>query len=185
MKDNHEYVVLVDENDRQTGIIPKNKVHHDKTPLHRAFSLFLFNPSRQLLLQQRAGSKKTWPLVWSNSCCGHPMPGEPYKNAVKRRTLFELGIPLTRVIKVSDYRYCFSREGVMENEICPVFAAFHDGIAAPNPDEVEEIKWMDWDAWVEEITYRPDQYSPWCVEETLIMAQKPAWKSCIREMIRC
>ncbi len=166
-----EFVVLVDEKDRQIGIENKKDVHSSNTPLHRAFSLFLFTKGRRLLLQQRAGSKKTWPLVWSNSCCGHPMPDEPYENAVIRRTDFELGIPLSLVIKISDYRYCFSKEGIMENEICPIFAGFYDGDIKPNPDEIESVKWIAWEDWLFETRQFPDHYSPWCIEETQIMAE--------------
>jgi isopentenyl-diphosphate delta-isomerase len=67
-----ELVVLVDENNTVLGTMPKSEVHGAETPLHRAFSIFLFNAEKKLLLQQRSHVKKTWPLAWSNSCCGHP-----------------------------------------------------------------------------------------------------------------
>ncbi len=166
-----EYVVLVDEDDREIGRAPKSRVHCSVTPLHRAFSLFLFRDGSELLLQQRAGSKNAWPLVWSNSCCGHPLPGESYEDAVVRRALFELGIHLEKVRKISDYRYCFSKDGVMENEICPIFAGRHDGNSLhPNPDEIQDLRWIPWNEWIIETRLRPDRYSPWCVEETLIIA---------------
>jgi len=167
---NEEYVVLVDENDQAIGMEQKKAVHTDKTPLHRGFSLFLFNADNELLLQQRAGGKKTWPLVWSNSCCGHPFPDESYENAVIRRTQFELGIRLEKVVKISDYQYCFSKKGVMENEICPIFIGFYDGDVIFNPEEVEAIKWIQWQLWLEETDQNPARYSPWCVEETRIIA---------------
>ncbi|MCP4021507.1 MAG: isopentenyl-diphosphate Delta-isomerase [Desulfobacteraceae bacterium] len=172
MKINEEYVVLVDEVDRQIGIEKKEFVHGLKTPLHRAFSFFLFRDlnTRDLLLQQRAKAKKTWPLVWSNSCCGHPLPNETYEMAVKRRVEFELGVTLDRVVKISNYRYCFSKDGVMENEICPVFAGFYDGKVIPNPEEVEAVKWIRWENWLEETILYPEKYSPWCIEETQILA---------------
>jgi isopentenyl-diphosphate Delta-isomerase len=170
MKNHEEYVVLVDEEDREIGIEKKHRVHRKKTPLHRAFSLFLFTTKKQLLLQQRAGKKKTWPLVWSNSCCGHPMPEETYEDAVIRRTRFELGIKLDRVIKISNYRYCFSRDGIMENEVCPIFAGFYDGRVTLNPQEVATIKWIKWGDWLKETIQHPGRYSPWCVEETKIIA---------------
>lgn len=176
-----EHVVLVDESDVVLGTFPKKKVHGSETPLHRAFSLFLFNPGKQLLLQQRAGSKKTWPMVWSNSCCGHPLPGESYEGAVIRRTLFELGIRLEKVIKISDYRYCFSKDGVMENEVCPIFTAVFDGNAQPNPTEIEAIQWIDWADWVAQTIDFPNRFSPWCVEETRIMTQKQSWKKAVKK----
>lgn len=166
-----EYVVLVDEADREIGKAPKARVHCSVTPLHRAFSLFLFRKGPDLLIQQRAGSKKAWPLVWSNSCCGHPLPGESYEDAVIRRTRFELGIHLDQVWKISDYRYCFSRDGVMENEICPIYASLYDGTGLnPDPDEIQALRWIPWEEWMIETRLRPDHYSPWCVEETRILA---------------
>jgi len=172
MKNNEEYVVLVDEKDQEIGCEKKMKIHTDQTPLHRAFSLFLFTTSKQLLLQQRSEEKKTWPLVWSNSCCGHPLPEESYENAVKRRTHYELGVTLNSVKKISDYRYCFSKDGVMENEICPIFVSFYDGQIIPNHKEVQSTMWIQWDEWLKETLKYPDRYSPWCVEETGILASK-------------
>ena len=62
-----EEVVLVDENNNPVGAMPKSAVHGKDTPLHRGFSVFLFNKKGELLLQQRALSKITWPGIWSNS----------------------------------------------------------------------------------------------------------------------
>jgi len=170
MKTAEEYVVLVDATDREIGIEPKSRVHTSVTPLHRAFSLFLFRATKELLLQQRSNTKKTWPGIWSNSCCGHPLPGESYERAVLRRTQFELGVQLKTVTKVFDYQYCFSKDGVMENEICPVFMGFYDGAVRPRPDEVQAVQWIKWEDWVSETIQHPDLYSPWCVEETRILA---------------
>jgi isopentenyl-diphosphate delta-isomerase len=183
MKTVTEFVVLVDEQDNRTGIMEKSRVHTQHTPLHRAFSLFLFNKNRQLLLQRRAGSKPTWPLVWSNSCCGHPLPGESYEKAVLRRTRFELGILPDHLLKVSHFRYCFSKDGIMENEICPIFAGFYDGPIWANRDEIDSVTWIDWADWVKEVCFSPKSYSPWCVEETRIMEQLSHWKSHIRQII--
>ncbi len=170
MENNEEYVVLVDKKDREIGIEKKLRVHRARTPLHRGFSLFLFKNKKELLLQQRAEGKKTWPLVWSNSCCGHPLPKETYESAVLRRTRHELGVELNIVEKISDYQYCFSKDGVMENEICPIFIGFYGGKLMPNPQEVESVMWIQWDDWLEETVKYPDRYAPWCVEETQILS---------------
>jgi isopentenyl-diphosphate delta-isomerase len=165
-----EFVVLVDKADKEIGFEKKAQVHSLLTPLHRAFSLFLFNSKKELLLQQRSKEKKTWPGTWSNSCCGHPLPDESYENAVLRRARFELGIELQTVIKVLDYQYCFSKDGIMENEICPVFTGLWDGAVHPRPDEVQAVQWIKWENWVKETLLHPDHYSPWCVEETGLLA---------------
>ncbi len=170
METAEEFVVLVDETDREIGIEKKTRVHSSLTPLHRAFSLFLFNSKKELLLQQRSKEKQTWPGTWSNSCCGHPLPDESYEKAVLRRALFELGIELKTVTKVFDYQYCFSKDGVMENEICPVFIGVFDGKVRPRPGEIQAIQWIKWEVWVKETFRHPNLYSPWCVEETALLA---------------
>lgn len=46
----------------------------NKGLLHRAFSVFLFRPSDgRLLLQKRADEKITFPSMWTNTCCSHPL----------------------------------------------------------------------------------------------------------------
>ena len=92
---NHEFVVLINEKNEAIGKALKSEVHTDKTPLHRGFSVFLFNSKKQLLLQQRSSQKITWPLIWSNSCCGHPLPAESVLEAAKRRLSFELNLDIS------------------------------------------------------------------------------------------
>jgi isopentenyl-diphosphate delta-isomerase len=166
-----EYVVLVNEQNKVLGLTNKATVHGLKTPLHRAFSLFIFDRQKRLLLQQRSGLKKTWPLVWSNSCCGHPALHESNIAAARRRCRSELGIDPDTVIEIAPYRYCFSHKGVMENEICPILVARFDGEVKANTDEVEASQWLPWDEWLSRITNNPEGFSPWCVEETLILSR--------------
>lgn len=168
-----ELVVLVDENNQVIGTMPKSKVHTANTPLHRGFSVFIFNPQRQLLLQQRSRFKKTWPLSWSNSCCGHPGVGESNTAATRRRLKDELGLTQVKNLKViSPYRYCFTKDNVMENEICPILVGFTNQKPQPNPQEVEAIKWINWNDWLNEVKSHPQNYSPWCIEETHIISTK-------------
>lgn len=164
-----EYVVLVNEENEILGTSPKATVHTDKTPLHRAFSIFIFNDKKELLLQQRAGSKKTWPLVWSNSCCGHPKLNETNSQAAIRRCQDELGMQIKNVKELSPYRYCFSREGVQENEICPILIGKIASEINLNKEEVETIKWISWNDWLNEVKNNFSKYSEWCIEETMIL----------------
>lgn len=152
------------------GTMPKAEVHQASTPLHRAFSCFIFRQSDgKLLLQQRSRKKKTWPLMWSNSCCGHPGLGESNMEAARRRLKDELGLEPLVLEEVAPYRYCFSREGVMENEICPIFIGIVDREPLINPDEVEAVQWIGWQEFLEEIGKHPEQYSEWCMEEARIL----------------
>ncbi len=152
-----ELVVLVDEQNNVLGTMPKAEVHSAQTPLHRAFSSFIFNNRGELLLQQRSQAKKTWPLVWSNSCCGHPGLDESNIDAAKRRLQAELGLSVEDLVEVEPYRYCFTRYGVMENEICPIIVGKTDTQPVINPDEVEAVRWMPWKEFIDEIRAHPHQ----------------------------
>ena len=171
-----EEVVLVDEDNRVLGTTPKQTVHGATTPLHRGFSLFLFDRTGRLLLQQRSRTKKTWPLIWSNSVCGHPMLNESNTDAAKRRLFYELGMHATHIEEVFMYRYTCVLGGVMENEICPILVGFTDDKPRPNPDEVETTRWLTWSKFLREIEVRPGFYSKWCEDETRILQTLPRFK---------
>ena len=164
-----EEVVLVDENNNVLGTMPKAEVHQENTPLHRAFSSFIFNRDKKLLLQQRSGRKKTWPLMWSNSCCGHPQLNETNIAAAKRRLRDELNLEVEMIEEVAPYRYQFSKDGVMENEICPILVGFTQNEPKINMDEVETVQWISWEEFLADIENNPDKYSPWCIEEAKIL----------------
>jgi isopentenyl-diphosphate delta-isomerase type 1 len=165
-----EHIVLVANDNTMIGKARKLAAHNKHTPLHRGFSLFLFNKKNELLLQQRSDRKKTWPLVWSNSVCGHPQEDEVVTNAAKRRLQFELGISNATVeVVLPDYRYKVIKDEVMENELCPVLIGFTDETPKPNPDEVASVKWISWSEWEKEVFIRQDYYSPWCTEETMLL----------------
>ena len=121
-----ENVVLLDETGSACGTAAKAVVHHGQTPLHLAFSAYLFNEAGQFLLTRRAESKLTWPGVWTNTCCGHPQPGEPVADSVRRRLRQELGIDTAELVLVLPrFRYQARMDnGVLENEVCPVYAAY-------------------------------------------------------------
>jgi len=172
--------VLVDECDRMVGTMPKQLVHSSLTPLHRAFSCFAFRlDDRQLLLQQRSRRKPTWPLIWSNSCCGHPGPGESRLQACRRRLQQELGLAATLLEQVAPYRYCFSRAGIKENEICPIFVALVEGEPLIDSDEVEAVRWVPWEGFLEETEADPGRYSEWCVEEAQILVRSPRFRQLV------
>lgn len=168
-----EFVVLVDEENRQIGTADKNTVHTQKTPLHRGFSLFLFNSKNELLLTQRSFAKQTFPGIWTNTVCGHPKSRESNIEATRRRLKEELGIKkLVKIEEVAPYRYKFTdQNGILENEICPIFVAYADISPVPNPQEIASWKWIKWEEFLEEIKEKPKNYSPWCVEEAKILSK--------------
>ncbi len=165
-----EHVVLVDEQDNPVGTAPKNTIHTTDTPLHRGFSVFVFNSHRELLVTKRAPTKKTFPDVWTNTVCGHPAPGESAVDAAKRRLRDELGLDISHIKEVAPYRYRFAdKNGTVENEICPVLVGYSDEGPRPVPTEVSDWKWMKWEDFLEEIKKNADAYSPWSIEEAEIL----------------
>lgn len=168
-----EFVVLVDDNNIPIGTADKATVHTTHTPLHRAFSLFIFNSKHQVLLTKRATNKKTFPGVWTNTVCGHLAPNESTLDSAMRRLHDELGIENVALIEVAPYRYRFAdSNGIVENEICPIVVGYYDGDPTPDPFEVDEWKWMDWEAFLHDIEINGSIYSPWCKEEARILTTK-------------
>lgn len=168
-----ELVVLCTEDGKEAGAARKTEVHTDNTPLHFAFSTWLFDDEGNLLLTRRALSKQTWPGVWTNSFCGHPGPGESFEEAVVRRAREELGTTVTDIRSVlPNFQYrAVDASGIVENEICPVFFARLSGELNPNPDEIAEYEWTRMEDLREAVARVPFIFSPWLVEE---LAEFPA-----------
>ncbi len=162
-----EQVVLLDEQGRGIGVADKATVHHRETPLHLAFSCYVFTSRGELLVTRRARAKKTWPGVVTNSCCGHPAPDEPFVDAVARRLADELGMPAPRVdLLLPTFRYrAEMANGVVENEMCPVFRAVTDDTPVLSPQEVDEHGWVSWPLFVSLVTGGELMVSPWCREQ--------------------
>ncbi|WP_432947298.1 isopentenyl-diphosphate Delta-isomerase [Kribbella sp. CA-253562] len=155
-----EKVVLLDDTGHAIGSQDKATVHHASTPLHLAFSSYVFDRHGRVLLTQRAHSKTTWPGVWTNSCCGHPLPDEPVQDAVRRRLADELGLVAERIdLVLPEFRYRAEMPaGIVENELCPVFRVDWDGEPQPDPAEVAAYEWVEWS----EVAAWPG-LSPWCL----------------------
>lgn len=159
-----DMVVLLDDNDRPAGSAPRTAVHTDHTPRHLAFSLYLFDDEGRVLLTRRALGKATWPGTWTNSCCGHPRPGESLEAALRRRAQEELGVQVGRpelVLPEFGYR-AVDTSGIVENEACPVWVGHLTGTLRPNPEEVCGTAWLRWDDLVRLVEDAPALVSPWC-----------------------
>ena len=155
-------IVFVDEENKAIGTGDKLPSHTNDTKLHRAFSVFLFNQKGEFLMQQRALSKKTWPGVWSNSCCGHVMLHESVDDAARRRIKFELGVTgIDLSVAVPKFQYRAEKDGIVENEICPVLIGRVTEEPRPNPDEIETIRWVNWNAFVASLDDPVTDISPW------------------------
>lgn len=172
-----EMVVLVDDENNALATAKKSETHNGNTKLHRAFSLFLFNSKGELLLQQRAFTKKTWPGVWSNSCCGHTMINEKTEDAAVRRLSYELGIRGVEIVMVlPDFRYRAEKDGVVENEICPVLTGFTDQEPDINPSEVAETKWVSWPEFLKSAQNGESELSPWAIKEAKLLSESTIFR---------
>jgi geranylgeranyl diphosphate synthase type I len=162
-----DLVVLVDQEGRLIGTAPRLAVHTDDTPLHLAFSCYLFAADGRLLITRRALGKKTWPGVWTNSCCGHLKPGESAEAAVRRRVREELGLEIDGLrLVLPDFRYrAVDYSGIVEHELCPVFAGTLSGDPAPDPDEVMDHRFIEWDELVTAVAAAPGLISPWAAAQ--------------------
>lgn len=152
--------ILVDENDRVLGHDTKYNCHlmekiDSENLLHRAFSVFLFNSKYELLLQQRSATKVTFPLVWTNTCCSHPLYRESeliedgalgVRNAAQRKLLDELGIdvPVDQFTPLGRILYKAPSDGKWgEHELDYLLFIIRDVGVHPNPDEVADVKYVN------------------------------------------
>ncbi|SDP92318.1 isopentenyl-diphosphate delta-isomerase [Actinopolyspora xinjiangensis] len=169
-----EFVVLLDDSGEPVGTAPKSEVHHSATPLHLAFSCYVFDGEGGLLITRRALEKRTWPGVWTNSCCGHPAPGESMADAVHRRVGEELGVHLGELrLRLADFRYrAVDVTGVVENELCPVYTAVTRETPRPDPDEIADWKWVAWEDFAMLATRTPWAISPWAAEQIPLLSSR-------------
>jgi len=157
-----EPLIRVDEHDNELGFLSKGECHDGDGVLHRAFSVFLFDPLGRLLIQQRAAEKRLWPLFWANSCCSHPRAGETMAEATERRLLDELGVrsPLHFIYK---FRYQASYQELgSEHELCWVYVGRVDEFQLkPNPLELAAWKFVE-PSEIDQLMADPDQpLTPW------------------------
>jgi len=166
---NQELIVYVNKDGTPTGeTAPKLDAHTATTRLHAAFSCYVFNKDGKFLVTQRAYSKKVWPGVWTNSVCGHLAPNETCEKAILRRAKYELGAKV-KDIKVILPTYIYKTppvNGIIENEFCPVYLARIDSNIFPNPEEVENYKWISWSNFCKHIKNdTKNMWSFWCKDQ--------------------
>lgn len=155
-----ELVVLVDENDQQIGLMPKMEAH-EKALLHRAFSVFVFNKNKELLLQQRALHKYHSPGLWTNTCCSHQREGEDNVTAGKRRLQEEMGF-VTDLEETTWFIYKAPFDnGLTEHELDHILVGNYNDDPKINPDEVAAFKWMSLDDLKADIQNNPEIYTAW------------------------
>ncbi|CEI87804.1 isopentenyl-diphosphate delta-isomerase idi1 [Rhizopus azygosporus] len=156
-----EMCIVIDENDKRIGADSKKTCHLmtniDQGLLHRAFSVFLFDSQNRLLLQQRASEKITFPDMWTNTCCSHPLntPSElieedqlGVRTAAQRKLQHELGIipeqvPLDKFKYLTRIHYVAPSDGQWgEHEIDYILFMKADVTLQVNPNEIRDVKYV-------------------------------------------
>lgn len=155
-----EYVILVNENDEQIGLMPKMEAH-EKAVLHRAFSVFIFNDDHELMLQQRALHKYHSPGLWTNTCCSHQRDGESNMEAGTRRLQEEMGFttPLSETTSFI-YKAPFDN-GLTEHEYDHILIGTYNEEPTLNEEEVANWKWMPLEEVKKDIQEQPELYTEW------------------------
>lgn len=162
-----DWVVLVDPNDREIGVMEKMEAHQ-KGLLHRAFSLFVFNSRGHWLLQQRAFDKYHSGGLWTNACCSHPRPNETTWEAATRRLQEEMGM-YCQVKPLFQFQYRSQLDqGLIEHELDHVFMAYSDQMPQPNSSEVAAFRYVSMADLEHEISSHPERFTVWfriCFEQ--------------------
>lgn len=178
-----EVCIVLDENDVPIGSASK-KVCHLMTNindglLHRAFSVFLFDSNNRLLLQQRASEKITFPDMWTNTCCSHPLgiPGETgselseavqgVRRAAQRKLDQELNIkavevPLDKFRFLTRIHYKAPSDGKWgEHEIDYILIIKADVDHKANPNEVQDTRYVSQDELKAMFNDDKLKFTPW------------------------
>lgn len=157
-----EQVILVNERDEQVGIEEKLQAHRGGGRLHRAFSIFLFNPEGDVLLQRRAKVKYHFGGLWSNTCCGHPRPGESVTEAAQRRLDEEFGILVSLSGRATlIYEAHDPISDLTEREFLHVLTGHLNGEPRPNRHEIDDWRWSPLEQLRNELAVAPTQFTPW------------------------
>ena len=156
-----EQLILVDPQDRPCGTGGKLAVHQQGL-LHRAFSIFVFDDRERLLLQRRADGKYHFARLWSNTCCGHPRPGEATLDAARRRLVEEFGFAtaLEEFAQLT-YQARDPASGLTEHEYLHVFRGRYPGAPRPTPEEIGAWRWVPLGRVERLLRRRPQAFTPW------------------------
>ena len=168
-----EQVILVNEQDEPIGLMNKLEAH-EKAILHRAFSVFVLNKNNEIMLQQRAHQKYHSPLLWTNTCCSHPLPGETIVEAANRRLVEEMGMKASLSPLFSFIYRAELENNLVEHELDHVLIGFTDEQPKVNPDEVCDYKWISMHEIEDDIEKNESHYTAWF--KKIILEYKSAFE---------
>ena len=167
-------VILVDDADQPLGLCDKLDAHR-RGLLHRAVSVFAFDASGRLLVQQRALGKYHSGGLWSNTACTHPRDGETLHAAARRSVREELGVDVQQLQQAFAFTYRAEvGGGLVEHEYDHVFTGLVTDAVRPVPGEVQAAEPMDLDELVRDVEARPERFTPWF---RLLARRVQAWRT--------
>jgi isopentenyl-diphosphate Delta-isomerase len=171
-KDPLPHLILVNDQDEAIGTAEKLAAH-EQGLLHRAFSVFVFNHSQELLLQQRSTTKYHCGGLWTNTCCSHPIIKEPTIVTAKKRLQYEMGVSADlSYAGVFTYKAEFAN-GLIEHEIDHVYIANVANIIPEiNPEEAEQYKWISISDLKDQLSKTPQLFTPWLPQSLEIASTK-------------
>lgn len=154
------HVILVDEKDREKGVMEKLEAHQ-KGLLHRAFSVLIYNDKGEWLLQKRASAKYHSAGLWTNACCSHPEANQSIKLQAEERLKFEMGIHTDLQHRFNFIYKAELDNGLTEHEFDHVFIGTFSGNPILNPDEAEDFIWKNYAEILQEINTQPEKFTEW------------------------
>ena len=160
MNDSEEQIILVDGEDRETGLAPKLEAHLQGLR-HRAISVCILDQRGRMLLQRRAAGKYHSGGLWTNACCTHPRAGEAVAEAARRRLREELGVDCDLKFAFRTHYRADVGNGLTEDEIVHLFVGAYDGAVTPDPEEVSGFEWVTRAELRQRIAADPEAYTYW------------------------
>jgi isopentenyl-diphosphate delta-isomerase len=155
-----EYVILVDEQDHELGMMEKMLAHYEGK-LHRALSIFIFNSKKQLLLQKRAIGKYHSAGLWTNTCCSHPRKNETAETAANRRLQEEMGMTCELKYQFNFIYKAQLENNLIEHELDYVYTGYSDAPPVPNAEEVSDYRYASVEEIEKDMELNPQNYTAW------------------------
>lgn len=147
-------LVIVDENDKEIG--SKNREELLPTDIYRVARLLIVNSERQLLMAQRALSKKKDPGLWGLAVEGTVEEGETYESNIRKEAQEEIGIELDEIALGPKLRMTGKY-----NHQCQFFIYHADLVTEDlllQEDELETVQWFDLPTLKQEVASNPEKF---------------------------
>ena len=165
-----------------TGMLIPRSLAHTTGAWHRTVHVCVWEADDgRLLLQRRAAAKAACPGAWDVSVAEHVQPGETCEAAALRGLEEELGLvavpgghgndataALTGPSPPGHRRSVYDVPPVLDREVVETWHVRGVGLGArlaPDPAEVEAVRWVSLGELRREVGGAPERFTPWCLEQ--------------------